>query len=124
MTDAMRMRVPAPQRAAGVTTEFVVDGTPGRLVTAAGPDGQLAHVDLSVGKHGSTLAGLTDALCTALTAGLRAGAPLSDFVDELRHTRCAPAGVTGDPEVPHATSLGDYLAQRLRQDYEGAAERP
>ncbi|MEU2610249.1 hypothetical protein ABZ570_01475 [Micromonospora sp. NPDC007271] len=38
---------------------------------------------------------------------------MSEFVAELRHTRYAPAGRTGDPEVPEATSLGDYLARRL-----------
>ncbi|MFI7331769.1 TSCPD domain-containing protein [Micromonospora aurantiaca (nom. illeg.)] len=101
-------------------SEFVVDGIPGRLVTAAGPDGRLTHVDLAIGKHGSTLAGLTDALSTAITTGLRAGAPLAEFVNELRHTRYAPAGATGDPDVPHTTSLGDYLAQRLHHNHPDA----
>ncbi|MFI2652715.1 hypothetical protein [Micromonospora fulviviridis] len=112
MADPGRTRMPAPRRTAGTTTEFVLDGTPGRLVIAAAP-GRLAHVELHVGKHGSTVAGLTDALSAAITTGLRAGAPVSEFVAELQHTRYAPAGRTGDPEVPEATSLGDYLARRL-----------
>ncbi|WP_146604002.1 TSCPD domain-containing protein [Micromonospora deserti] len=112
MADFGRTRVPAPRRTAGTTTEFVLNGTPGRLVIAAAAD-RPGHVELYVGKHGSTLAGLTDALSTAITTGLHAGAPVSEFVAELRHTRYAPAGRTGDPEVPEATSLGDYLARRL-----------
>ncbi|MFE9201952.1 hypothetical protein [Micromonospora sp. NPDC007230] len=112
MTDLGRTRIPVPRRTAGTTAEFVLDGTPGHLVTAAAAD-RLTHVELHVGKHGSTLAGLTDALSTAITTGLHAGAPVSEFVAELRHTRYAPAGPTGDPEVPEATSLGDYLARRL-----------
>ncbi|WP_162959228.1 hypothetical protein [Micromonospora tulbaghiae] len=112
MADLGRTRIPAPRRTVGTTTEFVLDGVPGRLVTAAAAD-RLAHVELRVGKHGSTLAGLTDALSAAITAGLHAGAPVSEFVAELRHTRYAPAGRTGDTEVPEATSLGDYLARRL-----------
>ncbi|MET7951801.1 hypothetical protein [Micromonospora sp. NPDC005324] len=64
----------APRRYTGTTTDFVLDGTTGRLTTATS-SGQLTHVDLRVGKHGSTLAGLTEALSTAITTGLQAGAP-------------------------------------------------
>ncbi|MER7330762.1 MULTISPECIES: hypothetical protein [unclassified Micromonospora] len=126
MADHGRTRIPAPRRTAGTTTEFVLGGTPGRLVVTAAAD-RSAHVSLHVGKHGSTLAGLTDAMSTAITVGLHAGAPVSEFVAELRHTRYAPAGRTGDPEVPEATSLGDYLASRLaRTDGEirGRVARP
>ncbi|MEU5945949.1 hypothetical protein ABZ793_10350 [Micromonospora sp. NPDC047465] len=112
MADLGRTRIPAPRRTAGTTTEFVLDGTPGRLVITAAAD-RSVHVSLHVDKHGSTLAGLTDALSTAITVGLHAGAPVSEFVAELRQTRDAPAGRTGDPEVPEATSLSDYLASRL-----------
>ncbi|MEO3779371.1 hypothetical protein ABGB16_21515 [Micromonospora sp. B11E3] len=52
---------------------------------------------------------------------------MSEFVAELRHTRYAPAGPTGDPEVPEATSLGDYLARRLTcagGDLQGRAVQP
>ncbi|MEW2385543.1 hypothetical protein AB0873_26120 [Micromonospora sp. NPDC047707] len=107
----------------GVSSQFVIGGVPGRLVTAAAPNGKLTHVDLRAGKHGSTLAGLTDALSTAITTGLHAGAPATVFVDALRHTRYVPAGATGDPDVPYATSLGDYLAQRLHHDHADTAQR-
>lgn len=113
MTELGRTWLPAPRRTVGTTTEFVLDGTPGRLVIAAAAADRVAHVELRVGKHGSTLAGLTDALSTAITTGLHAGAPVSEFVAELRHTRYVPAGRTDDPDVPEATSVGDYLARRL-----------
>ncbi|MEU0156488.1 TSCPD domain-containing protein [Micromonospora fulviviridis] len=113
-----------PQRAAGVTRQFMIDGVPGRLMTAAAASGALTHVDLRMGKHGSTLAGLTDALSTAITTGLRGGTPTAVFVDELRHTRYVPAGPTSDPDLPHATSLGDYLAQHLRLNHPQPVERP
>jgi hypothetical protein len=95
----------ARHRVAGVTSEFVLDGTPGRLVTAAGPDGRPTHVQLSIGKHGSTLAGLTDALSTAITTGLQSGVPPIEFIGQLRHTRYAPAGATGDPVRPRGRKL-------------------
>lgn len=114
---------PTPRRTAGVTSQFVIDDVSGRLVTAAEPNGKLSHVDLRTGKHGSTLAGLTDALSTAITTGLHAGVPAAVFIDVLRHTRYVPAGATGDPNVPYATSLGDYLAQRLHHNHPDQAER-
>ncbi len=123
MRDTTPPLTPTPRRAAGVTSQFVIDGVSGRLVSAAAPGGRLTHVDLRAGKHGSTLAGLTDALSTAITTGLRAGAPAAVFVDALRHTRYVPAGATGDPDVPYATSLGDYLARRLHHNHADAAER-
>ncbi|MET7949772.1 hypothetical protein [Micromonospora sp. NPDC005324] len=110
----------APRRYTGTTTDFVLDGTTGRLTTATS-SGQLTHVDLRVGKHGSTLAGLTEALSTAITAILQAGAPLPEFVTELRHTHYTPSGPTTDPDVPHATSLSDYLAHHLDQHHTSTA---
>ncbi|MEV0003405.1 hypothetical protein AB0H28_14110 [Micromonospora sp. NPDC050980] len=106
----------APRRYTGTTTDFVLDGTTGRLTTATS-FGSLTHVELRVGKHGSTLAGLTEALSTAITTGLQAGAPLPEFVAPLRHTHYIPCGATTDPDVPHATSLSDYLAHRLHQQH-------
>ncbi|MEU7171538.1 MULTISPECIES: hypothetical protein [Micromonospora] len=103
----------ASRRHAGITVDFVLGGTPGCLLTA-GSDGRLAYVDLRVGKHGSTLAGLTEALSTAITTSLQAGAPLPELVVELRNTHYVPAGATTDPDVPQATSLSDYLAHRLQ----------
>jgi hypothetical protein len=115
-------RVPLPRRRQGATVGFVVDGTEGHLVTAALPDGRLSDVHLSVDKQGSTLAGMAEALSVAPTAGLQAGVPLSAFVEELRVTRYPPAGPTDDPDIPEATSLGDYLARRLDIDYPAGRE--
>ncbi|MFI6163104.1 hypothetical protein ACIA59_24520 [Micromonospora haikouensis] len=107
-----------------MASTFVIDGVPGRLVTAVASSGEVGHVDLRAGSHGSTLAGLTDALSSAITLALRAGAPPAAFVDAFRRTHYVPAGTTGDPDVPYATSLGDYLAQRLHHDHPDGAERP
>ncbi|RKF23628.1 hypothetical protein [Micromonospora globbae] len=115
MSDTNRTQWRASRRYAGTAVDFVLDGTAGRLVTAASA-GRLTHVELRVGKHGSTLAGLTEALSTAITTGLQAGAPLPEFVTELRHTHYVPSGATTDPDVPQATSLSDYLAHRLHHE--------
>ncbi|TDC43507.1 hypothetical protein [Micromonospora sp. KC213] len=67
----------------------MLDGIPGRLVTASSA-GRLTHVDLRVGKHGSTLAGLTETLSTTITTGLQARMPCPGFMTELRHTHYVP----------------------------------
>ncbi|MFD6563064.1 hypothetical protein [Micromonospora profundi] len=113
----------AARRYTGTTTDFVLDGTSGRLIMTTSSD-QLTHIDLRVDKHGSTLAGLTEALSTAITTGLQAGAPLPEFVAPLRRTHFAPSGATTDPDVPHASSLSDYLAHRLQQHANTAPARP
>ncbi|MEV6370148.1 hypothetical protein AB0L86_25000 [Micromonospora musae] len=102
----------------------MIDGIAGHLMTAAAVSGALTHVDLRMGKQGSTLAGLTDALSTAITTGLRGGTPTAAFIDELRHTRYVPAGAPNDPDLPHVTSLGDYLAQHLHLTHPRPIEQP
>ncbi|MGC5054964.1 hypothetical protein ACLQ2S_26370 [Micromonospora sp. DT48] len=107
-----------------MTSTFVIDDVPGRLATTATSNGEVGHVDLRAGTHNSTLAGLTDALSTAITTALRAGAPPTALVDVFRRTRYVPAGATGDPHVPWTTSLTDHLAQRLHHNHPDGPERP
>lgn len=120
----MRDTPPMSRWTTEVTSAFVIDGVPGRLTTTAMPSGEVGHVDLRAGTRGSTLAGLTDALSSAITTALRAGAPPTVFVDAFRRTHYVPAGTTGDPDVPYATSLGDYLAQRLQHNHADGPQRP
>ncbi|WP_442934979.1 TSCPD domain-containing protein [Micromonospora sp. CPCC 205558] len=70
---------------------------------------------------GFTLSGLTEALSTAITTVLQAGAPPSEIVAPLRHPHYTFSGATADPDVPHATSLSDYLAHRLHQQHTNTA---
>jgi ribonucleoside-diphosphate reductase alpha chain len=71
------------------------------------------EVTLRFGKHGSTLAGLTDALGQAISIGLQAGVPIEEYVSAFAGTEFAPAGRTDDPELPLTTSVLDYVGRRL-----------
>jgi ribonucleoside-diphosphate reductase alpha chain len=106
-----------PRVRAGYTVGFRVDGEPATLTAAALPDGHLGEVALRAGKHGSTLAGMTDAFSTAVSVALRHGAPLGVLADEMRGMRFAPAGHTDDHEIGAATSIVDYVARRLAADF-------
>ncbi|MFF5234732.1 hypothetical protein [Dactylosporangium sp. NPDC000521] len=94
--------VPGPRerRADGCTVEFTIGGVPGAMTTGHGMDGGLRLVELRAGVHGSELAGLADALATAITLGLQHGAPPAAYVDALRRLELdAPVEDEGHPLV-------------------------
>jgi ribonucleoside-diphosphate reductase alpha chain len=59
----------------GYTADVRLGGEPATLTVTTGPDGRPAEVFLRAGTHGSTLAGMSDALSTALSVALRHGVP-------------------------------------------------
>jgi hypothetical protein len=58
-----------------------------------------------------------DLLSIAISLGLQHGVPLATFVEKFAGMRFEPMGMTDDPDVPTATSVGDYLARRLAVDW-------
>jgi ribonucleoside-diphosphate reductase alpha chain len=106
-----------PRMPVGYTVEFQLGGEPATLTTTALPDGRLGEVTLRAGKHGSTVAGMTDAFSTAVSVALLHGAPLGVLADEMRGMRFTPAGHTDDAEIGRASSLADYVVRRLSADF-------
>ncbi len=106
-----------PRHRRGHTVSFTIDGAEGYLTTGTFPGGRLGEIEVRMAKQGSTLAGVLDALSAAVSVGLQAGAPLSDYVDELRQLRFDPAGKTDDSQIPHVASVADYVSRRLAIDY-------
>ena len=60
-------------------------------------------------KEGSTISGLMDSFATAISYALQYGVPLKFFVDKFSHVRFEPSGWTGNPQVPYAKSIMDYI---------------
>jgi ribonucleoside-diphosphate reductase alpha chain len=106
-----------PRMRAGYTVDFRVGDEAATLTAGELPDGRLGEVALRAGKHGSTLAGLTDAFSTAVSEALRHGAPFGVIAEEFRGTHFVPAGLTDDAEIRTASSLVDYVARRLAADF-------
>jgi hypothetical protein len=106
-----------PRARRGTTTSFQVAGTELVVIANADERGSLGEVFARFGKEGSTTAGLMDLLSAAISLGLQHGVPLEEFVAKFRNQRFEPMGMTDDPEIPHATSVGDYLARRLAHDW-------
>jgi len=70
--------------------------------------------------------GLMNAFATAISLGLQYGVPLEDFVRKFSYMRFEPEGITGNPEIPFAKSLPDYImrwvASRFVEDTDTLSE--
>ena len=54
-----------------------------------------------------------DTLATSVSLALQYGVPLKDVVNKFAHVRFEPSGFTGNPEIPIAKSLVDYIFRWL-----------
>ena len=70
-------------------------------------------------KEGSTISGLMDSFATAVSYALQYGVPLKFFVDKFSHVRFEPSGWTGNPKVPYAKSIMDYIFRWLGAKFLG-----
>ncbi|MFD9715830.1 hypothetical protein [Streptomyces sp. NPDC059076] len=98
------------------TRAFTVGAASGHLTVSQTSGGVPVRVEIRMAKQGSTLNGLLDLLSVSLSRGLGAGVPLGDLLGDCLSTRFEPAGMTDDPQIPHATSVPDYAARRLALD--------
>lgn len=78
------------------------------------PDGTLGEVFIrGAGKEGSTVQGLLDAWATMFSIGIQYGAEFPMLARKFAHMRFEPMGVTGNPKIPKASSLIDYVVRWL-----------
>jgi ribonucleoside-diphosphate reductase alpha chain len=56
---------------------------------------------------------LMDSFATSVSLALQYGVPLQVLVDKFSHTRFEPSGFTGNPEIPIAKSITDYIFRWL-----------
>jgi ribonucleoside-diphosphate reductase alpha chain len=55
-----------------------------------------------------------DSFATSVSLALQYGVPLDVLVDKFSHTRFEPSGFTGNPDIPIATSISDYVFRWLK----------
>ncbi|MGZ3631827.1 MAG: vitamin B12-dependent ribonucleotide reductase [Candidatus Limnocylindrales bacterium] len=116
-----RRRLPAERTA--ITHKFEISGHEGYITVGLYPDGQPGEIFLKMAKEGSTVSGLMDSFATAASVALQYGVPLRDLVNKFAHVRFEPAGFTGNPEIPIAKSLVDYIFRWLGSRFLPADER-
>lgn len=106
-----RRRLPDERQA--ITHKFDVAGHEGYITVGMYEDGQPGEIFLVMAKEGSTISGLMDSFATAVSLALQYGVPLKDLINKFSHMRFEPAGMTGNPEVPIAKSIVDYIFRWL-----------
>jgi ribonucleoside-diphosphate reductase alpha chain len=120
---AAPVRKKMPRERESITHKFSIAGHEGYITAGKYEDGNVGEIFLTdIGKEGSTMRGLLNAFATAISIGLQYGVPLEIFVRKFSYMRFEPEGMTGNPEIPFAKSMPDYimrwLASRFIEDTE------
>ncbi len=103
-----------PKTRESVTHKFSIAGHEGYITAGRYEDGSVGEIFLTdIGKEGSTLRGMMNAFATAISIGLQYGVPLETFVKKFSYMRFDPEGITGNPEIPFAKSMPDYIMRWL-----------
>ncbi len=101
-----------PERDA-IIHKFDIGGHKGYLTVGLREDGSPCEIFLRMAKEGSFVSGLMDAFARAVSYNLQYRVPLKVLVDKFSHTRFEPSGYTGNPDIPHADSITDYIFRWL-----------
>ncbi len=108
-----------PDERQSITHKFSIGGHEGYLTVGLYEDGTPGELFITMAKEGSTISGLMDSFATAVSYGLQYGVPLKFFVDKFSHVRFEPSGWTGNPQVPYAKSIMDYIFRWLALKFLG-----
>jgi ribonucleoside-diphosphate reductase alpha chain len=107
----LRKRLPEERQA--LTHKFSISGHEGYITVGLYEDGTPGEIFLKMAKEGSTVSGLMDSFATVVSMSLQYGVPLTALVDKFAHARFEPSGFTGNPEIPIAKSIMDYIFRWL-----------
>jgi ribonucleoside-diphosphate reductase alpha chain len=109
---------------AAITHKFSLGGHEGYITVGLFEDGMPGEVFCTMSKEGSTISGLMDCFATSISLALQYGVPLKVLVDKFSHTRFEPSGFTGNPHIPIAKSLADYIFRWMGQKFLPDSEKP
>jgi ribonucleoside-diphosphate reductase alpha chain len=108
---AVRHRLPGER--ASITHKFALAGHEGYITVGLYKDGTPGEMFIRMAKEGSTVSGLMDSFATAVSLSLQHGVPVKLLCEKFQHTRFEPSGFTGNPEIPIAKSIMDYIFRWL-----------
>ena len=103
-----------PRERQSITHKFSIGGHEGYITAGMYEDGIVGEIFLTdIGKEGSTLRGMMNSFATAISIALQYGVPLETLVQKFSYMRFEPEGITGNPEIPFAKSMPDYIMRWL-----------
>src|SRR5262249_5818568 len=110
-----RRHLPATRRS--LTHKFSVGGHEGYVTVGLFEDGKPGELFIVMAKEGSTIGGLMDTIGTLTSLSLQYGVPLEALVNKFAHMRFEPSGWTGNPDIPNAKSVPDYIFRWLGMEF-------
>jgi ribonucleoside-diphosphate reductase alpha chain len=114
LAEAGPRRKRMPRERQSITHKFSIGGHEGYITAGMYEDGSVGEIFLTdIGKEGSTLRGMMNSFATAISIALQYGVPLETLVRKFSYMRFEPEGVTGNPEIPFAKSMPDYIMRWL-----------
>jgi ribonucleoside-diphosphate reductase alpha chain len=113
----VRRKLPDERRS--ITHKFSIGGHEGYITVGMYDDGAPGEIFITMAKEGSTISGLVDAFATAVSFNLQYGVPIKFLVDKFAHVRFEPSGWTGNPQIPYAKSIMDYIFRWLGAKFLG-----
>ncbi len=114
LADAGPARKRMPRERQSITHKFSIGGHEGYITAGKYEDGTVGEIFLTdIGKEGSTLRGMMNSFATAISIALQYGVPLETLVQKFSYMRFEPEGITGNPEIPFAKSMPDYIMRWL-----------
>ena len=102
-----RKRLPLDRTEVG--RKFQVGDHEGYIHVGLYDDGSPGDIFVDIAKDGTTMAGLMNSLCLAVSMGLQYGVPPEVYVSKLSHMRFEPSGMTNDADIRVAKSIVDYI---------------
>jgi ribonucleoside-diphosphate reductase alpha chain len=119
----VRHRLPAERQS--ITHKFRVGEQEGYMTVGMFEDGRPAELFVNVNRQGSTVSGLMDTVAMLTSYALQYGVPVQELANKFKGTRFDPAGPTGNPQIPIATSIMDYIFRWLELKFsEAPATQP
>jgi ribonucleoside-diphosphate reductase alpha chain len=106
-----RKRLPDERRS--ITHKFSIGGHEGYMTVGMYQDGSPGELFVTMAKEGSVVSGLMDNFATSISMALQYGVPMRVLCDKFSHTRFEPSGFTGNPDIPIAKSITDYIFRWL-----------
>ena len=114
LAEAGPRRKRMPRERQSITHKFSIGGHEGYITAGMYEDGSIGEIFLTdIGKEGSTLRGMMNSFATAISIALQYGVPLETLVQKFSYMRFEPEGITGNPEIPFAKSMPDYIMRWL-----------
>jgi len=109
-----------PDERQSITHKFSIGGHEGYITVGMFDDGTPGEIFVTMAKEGSTISGLMDSFATSISYCLQYGVPLKFLVDKFGYVRFEPSGWTGNPQIPYAKSIPDYIFRWLGAKFLGA----